>query len=148
MIALGRRQWMMAMGGIASMASIRASALSPVPGTSVVYHVSEGLEQGKRAMGFVINHLEADSEAHIAVLAHSEGIRCLFLGVENSQAAEFMSIVTELKGRGVQFVACGISLSKFRLGVSALIPGVEVVPAGVVELARLQAQEHYAYIKP
>lgn len=48
---------------------------------------------------------------------------------------------------GLTVVACANALRANGLPASALLPGVRVVPAGVVELAERQAQG-WAYIKP
>ncbi len=55
--------------------------------------------------------------------------------------------MNELAGQGVKFAACRNSLRMQSIEEGALPPFVLVVPAGVTEIARKQA-DGYAYIKP
>ncbi len=53
----------------------------------------------------------------------------------------------DLQGKGLQIRVCQNAMNKFSLPKEMLMDGVQVVPAGIVELARLQ-NERYTYIKP
>lgn len=53
----------------------------------------------------------------------------------------------DLQKKGLQIRVCQNAVNKFSLSREMLMDGVEVVPAGIVELVRLQ-NEHFAYIKP
>ena len=55
--------------------------------------------------------------------------------------------IGELQTQGVTFRVCANALRNAALSSDDLLDGVEVVPAGVVELVRLQ-REGFAYIKP
>ena len=57
--------------------------------------------------------------------------------------------ITALRRRGARFVVCGNSLRGQKVAREALlaVPEGDIVPAGVVELTRLQ-QEGFAYIRP
>ncbi len=55
--------------------------------------------------------------------------------------------IEELQAQGVSFKACANALRNASLSPDDLLAGVDVVPAGVVELVRLQ-REGFAYIKP
>ena len=55
--------------------------------------------------------------------------------------------IRELQTRGVSFRACANALRNASLTAENLLEGVEIVPAGVVEIVRLQ-REGFAYIKP
>ena len=50
-------------------------------------------------------------------------------------------------GTAIRFCACGNALRNLEIPADALLPFVEVVPAGVVEIAERQ-HAGYAYIKP
>lgn len=54
---------------------------------------------------------------------------------------------SDLQKKGLQIRVCQNAVNKFSLSKEMLMDGVEIVPAGVVELVRLQ-NEHFAYIKP
>ncbi|OIO00721.1 MAG: hypothetical protein AUJ49_09425 [Desulfovibrionaceae bacterium CG1_02_65_16] len=55
--------------------------------------------------------------------------------------------IARLRGRGLRLLVCGNALRDQGMTMADLIAGAEVVPAGIVELVRLQA-EGYAYVKP
>jgi intracellular sulfur oxidation DsrE/DsrF family protein len=57
-------------------------------------------------------------------------------------------MVEPLIAEGVKFRVCGNSLAGLQIAEDQLLFDVEVVPAGVQEIARLQIEEHAAYIKP
>ena len=52
-----------------------------------------------------------------------------------------------LLATGVSFRVCANAMKKVPITKEDLLPCVEVVPAGVVEIVRLQ-REDFAYIKP
>jgi hypothetical protein len=60
---------------------------------------------------------------------------------------ELQELVEELRAKGVRFCLCRNALAKNGINGEDLIDGVEIVPAGIVELIRLQ-QEGFAYVKP
>ncbi len=55
--------------------------------------------------------------------------------------------IEELAGLGVKFLICRNSLSNMDIPESSLLGACKVVPAGILELVRLQ-MEGYAYVKP
>lgn len=55
--------------------------------------------------------------------------------------------IEKLAGLGVKFLICRNSLSTMEVPESSLLDVCTVVPAGVLELVKLQ-MEGYAYIKP
>ena len=64
----------------------------------------------------------------------------------NPCAAKAVSY-THLAQAGVSFRVCANAMKKVPITKEDLLPCVEVVPAGVVEIVRLQ-REDFAYIKP
>lgn len=60
---------------------------------------------------------------------------------------EHLELVKELSGQGVRFCLCRNALAKNGIDKEGLIVGIEIVPAGVLELIRLQ-EAGFAYIKP
>ncbi|MBK1658108.1 DsrE family protein [Paracraurococcus ruber] len=118
----------------------------------VVYHVGDegGPEHAawRTALGNMRNHLDAvgDARLDLACVLNATGVRLLLRAAEDAAMA---AQVAALRARGARFLVCANSLRGQSLAREALfaVPEADVVPAGVVELARLQA-EGYAYIRP
>ncbi len=51
-------------------------------------------------------------------------------------------------GGGVEFRVCNNTLCARKIDPKTLVEGMQLVPAGIVELARLASREGYVYIKP
>ncbi len=60
---------------------------------------------------------------------------------------ELQQLVDELGAKGVRFCLCRNALAKNGIEKADLVDGCEIIPAGIVELIRLQ-QEGFAYVKP
>jgi intracellular sulfur oxidation DsrE/DsrF family protein len=114
----------------------------------VVYHLADGLDQAARAMGNIRNHLRAEPDTRIVVVANGDGIRFLLAGAKERSGKPFDAQVKALAERGVEFRVCGNTLTAHDVPVSQLLPEAKIITAGVVELARLQAKEGYVYIRP
>jgi intracellular sulfur oxidation DsrE/DsrF family protein len=122
-----------------------ASAAEPI---SVVYHLNEGLAQAQRAIGNIRNHLNAEPSTKIVVVTHGKGIDFLLEGAKNDKGQEFEAAVADLVGRGVQFRVCNNTLVGRDIPKEKVIMEAKIVPSGVAEVARLQAQEHFVYLRP
>lgn len=122
-----------------------AQAEDPI---KVVYHVMDTEAQGMLAMGNIRNHLRADPSAKITLVALFKGINLLMEGTTDKNGNPYALAVQELSGKGVQFEICKKSMDFFKVNPGQVLPKVKVIPSGVAEIARLQAQEHYVYIKP
>ena len=114
----------------------------------VVYHVMDTDAQGMLAMGNIRNHLRADPNAKITLVALFKGINLLLEGTTDKNGNPYALAIEELAGKGVQFEICKNSMDYFKVEPDKVLPQVKVVPSGVAEIARLQAQERYVYIKP
>ena len=126
---------------------IAGAAMAEAP-IKVVYHFSEGLEQASRGLRNIVNHLAADPTAKIVVVAHGAGIDFLLKGAKDKNGGAFESAVGDLALVGVDFRVCNNTLEGRHIDPGQVISDARIVPAGVVEIARLQAREGYAYIKP
>ena len=122
-----------------------AKADEPV---KVVYHVTDTDAQGMLAMGNIRNHLRADPTAKITLVALFKGINLLLEGTTDKNGNPYALAIEELAGKGVQFDICKNSMDFFKVNADQVLPQVKAVPSGVAEIARLQAKEHYVYIKP
>lgn len=139
---------------LSALAPLGALAASAVPGSSgsgrikVVYHLADGTEQATRALASIRNHLRGDPEVQIVVVAIGDGIRPLLKDEIDANGRRFDQQVSALTAKGVEFRICENTLTAHSVPLSRVIPEAKPVPAGVVELARLQAREGYAYIRP
>ena len=125
-----------------------SGAAAQQPPVKVVYHFSEGLAQASRGLEFIRNHLEADPNAQIVVVAHALGVDFLMKGAKTAKGNEYRQMVEDLDLQGVKFRVCEITLRERNLKRNQFLDVVTFVPSGVAELARLQSREGYAYIKP
>ena len=82
----------------------------------------------------------APETVDIEVVAYGPGIA--FLKKDGPDAGD----IQKLESSRVRFVACGNAMRKQHLEAADLVPGSEVVPAGIVEVMRKQEQG-WTYIK-
>lgn len=144
------------MSRIAALAFVLLAALfSPGAGAQggerpvrVVYHFSEAGEQPARGLQFIRNHLEADPQAKIVVVAHAAGVDFLRKGAKTPRGNEYRTTIEELELQDVKFFVCEITLRERSLRKDDFVEQARFVRSGVAEIARLQSREGYAYIKP
>lgn len=137
-------------GALIALALVAGSASQALAAdvTKVVYHMVEGVDQAARGMGNIRNHLRSDPDAKIVVVAHGEGINFLLEGAKDRNGKPFDAAVAALASQGVEFRVCNNTLEARGIPASKLVLEAKVVPAGVVEVANLQAKQHYAYLRP
>ena len=114
----------------------------------VVYHLSEGIPQASRAIGNIRNHLAADPTVKIVVVAHGLGIDFLLDGATNQMDQPFAGGVSDLVNKGVEFRVCNNTLVARKISPDKLLMEAKVVPAGVSEVAALQAKQGFVYLRP
>ena len=117
-------------------------------GGKVVYHVNEGVGKAVPVLRNVGNHLNADPSTKIVVVTHGPGIDFLLEGAKDKNGNPFDATVDTLQAKGVEFRVCNNTLVSRKIDKSKVIHQAKIVPSGVAEVARLQAQEGYAYVKP
>lgn len=120
----------------------------PVGPDKVVYHFSSGLEQASLGLQNVRNHLEANPKADITVVGVAAGVDFLMKGARTARGNEYRQQVEDLELQGVKFRVCEITLRERGLKKEQFLPEARFVRSGVAEIARLQAREGYAYVKP
>ncbi len=113
----------------------------------VVYHFDNAVAQGLKGLRNVRNHIDTDPTAKIIVVTHAEGVDMLMEGAKAANGTEYAPLVSALKGRGVTFEICEITLKNRGLKKDQFIQEADFTPSGVVRIAKLQLQG-YAYIKP
>jgi intracellular sulfur oxidation DsrE/DsrF family protein len=99
-------------------------------------------------MANIRNHLRAEPDTKIVVVANGDGIRFLLAGARERNGKPFDAAVSALAGQGVEFRVCRNTLSAHGVPESQLLPEAKLVPSGVVEVARLQAREGFVYLRP
>jgi uncharacterized protein len=114
----------------------------------VVYHVVDGLDQASRALVNIRNHLKADPNAKIVVVALGDGIKFLLDGATDRNGRSYDAMVGALASQGVEFRVCNNTLEAHGVPASRVILEAKIVPSGVAEIARLQAKEGYVYLRP
>lgn len=107
----------------------------------VFHHARQG--EAESALANVENLLAYDTEhvETVSVVVNGDAVHTL---TENSEHAERVQEIAEADG--VEFLACTNSLESRDISADDLLAGVDTVPAGVGEVARLQHQG-YAYVK-
>jgi intracellular sulfur oxidation DsrE/DsrF family protein len=81
--------------------------------------------------------------ANVCVVANGTAVN-LF---QRERPEPYSEDIERLSGLGVHFLLCRNSLSNMDIPESSLLGTCKVVPAGILELVRLQ-MEGYAYVKP
>lgn len=113
----------------------------------VVYHMNDG-SNPMAALNNIRNHLNASPKAKIVVVTHGPGIDFLLDGAKDKNGNPYDAVVQELANRNVEFRVCNNTLEARKIDKSKVIPEATIVPSGVAEIAKLQVQEGFAYMKP
>ncbi|QWR77342.1 DsrE family protein [Candidatus Magnetomonas plexicatena] len=114
----------------------------------VLFHVNEP-ERWDVALGNVTNLIKDVGADAVDAVMLANGPSVLAYGDE-----EKLKTMEALSGQGVKFLACRNSLKKMCAGggnvcisEELISPFITVIPAGITELIRRQA-DGYAYVKP
>jgi len=127
----------------------------------VVYHVNyDNPKKQAGALRNIQNHINAVGKENLdlKVVLHGNGLALLLTpdALENTKmnhgnaTDEMQAKISGLKDQGVNFHVCANTLKGKKIDLTNDLYDVEkadVVPSGVAELAKLQA-EGYTYIKP
>jgi intracellular sulfur oxidation DsrE/DsrF family protein len=92
-----------------------------------------------------IRHLQAElgpAGLEVELVAHSDGIAALLRRPDGRAAA-----IEELAAQGVRFAACRTTMAGRGLTADDVLEVAQIVPSGVGELVRRQA-EGWAYVHP
>jgi intracellular sulfur oxidation DsrE/DsrF family protein len=132
----------------AAHAAAPASAQAAEPLTKVVYHVNEGVDHASQVLRNIKNHLDAEPNTKIVVVAHGPGVDFLLEGAKDKNGNAFDATVDTLQARGVEFRVCRNTLTSRHIDPKTVIPEATIVPSGVAEIGRLESREGYVYLKP
>lgn len=127
--------------------ALGAAAASGGP-VKAVYHVNESGDQPLNALRNIGNHLTADPSAKIVVVTHAGGVQFLLDGAKDKNGSPYDVAVQQLVAKGVEFRVCRFTLERNKIDPKRVIEEAKLVPSGVAEVTRLQAQEGFAYLKP
>ena len=111
----------------------------------VVFHLDEG---GKARADLVLRNIDnliadlGEKNVEVEIVANSEGILAL-LKTPNQHKEQ----IRQLGVKGVRFLACANAMREMGVTKDELLDLVEIVPAGVGELVKKQA-EGWGYIRP
>jgi uncharacterized protein len=132
-----------------ALAIVLVGAAPALAQDKVVYHIDNAAEQGLKGLRNVRNHLDVAPDTKIVVVTHAEGVDLLMDGAKDPKSnAEYAPLVAALKAAGVGFEVCEITMKRRGLKKDQFILEADFTPSGVVRITQLQAQQHYAYIKP
>jgi intracellular sulfur oxidation DsrE/DsrF family protein len=133
---------------VASFAFFTLAAHAAGP-TEVVYHIDDAETQGIKGLRNIRNHLDVSPQTKIIVVTHANGVDIMMEGAKDKKnGIEYAPLVGALKSRGVRFEVCEITLKNRNLKKDQFILDTDFTPSGVVRVADLQYQNHFAYIKP
>lgn len=113
----------------------------------VVYHVNDATN-AMMVLGNIRNHLNASPKATIVVVTHGAGIDFLIEDAKDKNGNPYDAVVQELSNRNVKFRICNNTLEARKIDRKRILPEATIVPSGVAEVARLQFQEDFVYLKP
>lgn len=135
---------------LAIIAVTMLSSISYAAGpTEVVYHIDDADTQGIKGLRNIRNHLDVSPTTKIIVVTHANGVDILMDGAKDKKnGIEYAPLVGALKSRGVRFEVCEITLKNRNLKKDQFILDADFTPSGVVRIADLQFQNHFAYIRP
>ena len=113
----------------------------------VVYQINDAT-RAAMVLRNVQNHLQGAPGTKIAVVGHAGGIDFMLNNAKDANGNPYNVIMETLAQQGVDFKVCNNTLKSRKLTAADVAYPAIVVPAGVVEIARLQAKEGYVYVKP
>jgi intracellular sulfur oxidation DsrE/DsrF family protein len=114
-----------------------------------VYHIDDAESQGIKGLRNIRNHLDVAPQTKIIVVTHANGVDIMMEGAKDKKnGIEYAPLVGALKSRGVRFEVCEITLKNRNLKKDQFILDTDFTLSGVVRVADLQYQDHFAYIKP
>jgi len=111
----------------------------------VLFHLDEGasckVESTLRSVGHLLEELGLEG-LDVELVAHGDGITAL-----RRTANPFAHTVRQLAERGVRLAACRNTMTRLGLSAGDLLDVAEIVPSGIGELVRRQA-EGWLYVHP
>lgn len=138
------------LAAVAVTVGLSGCAITPEPGTmkeKVVYHINDSAN-ATAGLNNIKNHLSTSPNAKIVAVTHGKGVDFLLEGAVDKEGNPYNVKVEELQAKGVEFRVCNNTLKSRNIDPKTVLPNAKIVPSGVAEVGRLQAQEGYVYLKP
>ena len=112
----------------------------------VVFHVDSDtkINHMLRQVG---RHHAANHAMPTRVILIAEGVKAALDNATDSSGGAYSAQMEQLIAAGIRIFACETTLTSYGLSADDLALGIETIPSGVVELARLQVSHQWAYIK-
>jgi uncharacterized protein len=109
----------------------------------IIFHFDESESQLNIAISNIKNYFLAlkDEEFSAVLVVNGPGIQLM------GKDGQFASSLQELHDKGLSVRVCQNALKHFHLQPDWLSPVCQIVPAGVVEIVKLQ-REGFVYLKP
>jgi len=120
---------------------------SEPPSVKAVYHVNTDVNTIPVILNNIRNHLNAAPKDKIVVVTHGPGINFLLQDAKDAQGRDFSGAIGDLASKGVEFRVCNNTLTARNISPDRVVMEAKIVPSGVAEVAKLQAQG-YVYLKP
>ena len=88
------------------------AAVSSWAADLVVYHVDDAEAQATKGLRNIRNHLDVSPSTRVIVVTHANGVDFLMEGAKDKKNPniDYNALVSDLKGRGVRFEVCEITL--------------------------------------
>lgn len=112
---------------------------------AVIHMDLEEQRRASTAFGNIRNFLEDTSgqDSDLRMVVNSSAVKFF----TRADSGGFAHAIGQLASEGVRFLICSNSIDKLGIERSELLPACEIVPAGIVEVVRLQ-HDGFAYVKP
>ena len=143
------RFWL-GLGALVATIVLSACAMTPESGSrqeKVVYHFNDSANAAA-GLNNIKNHLAVSPDAKIVAVTHGKGVDFMIDGATDKDGNPYSVKVEELIAKGVEFRVCNNTLKSRNIDPKTVLPNAKIVPSGVAEIGRLQAQEGYVYLKP
>lgn len=139
-----RLGWLLLALPVLTLPIVQAEDDAPI---RVVYHLDDSA-RAIPAIRNISNHLKAAPETRIVLVALGHGVDFLLKGAKDDRGNPYEPMIDDLLLAGVEFRVCNNTLVARQIPREQVLADVAVVESGVAEVARLQAREHYVYLKP
>lgn len=135
------------LGSLAGCQTTTTKKTTDAGGDKVVYHINDA-SVARLAINNIKNHLAAEPKTKIQVVTHGKGIDFLLDGAADKDGNPYNISVDELAAKGVQFKVCNNTLNSRKIDPKTVLDVAKIVPSGVAEIGKLQAEQGYVYLKP
>ncbi len=135
---------------IAAIFSAGAAAADVAPDhvDKFVFHITDN-NSARGLLNNARNLLDGyEGKVKLVVVANGGGVDFLLQEAADKNGNPYSIAIENLQGKGVEFRVCNNTLNSRKIDPKKLVDGAQLVPAGIIEVTRLQAREGYSYIKP